>query len=436
MPGTDIISGYCIDVFVAAVNLLPYPIPYKFIPFGDGHQNPNYNKLVELVASGDFDAAVGDISIVTNRTKIVDFTQPYIDSGLVILAPVKQHHSDAWAFLQPFTVEMWCVTGVFFLVVGAVVWILEHRINDQFRGPPKRQIVTVFWFSFSTLFFAHKETTVSTLGRAVLIIWLFVVLIIQSSYTASLTSILTVQHLSSPVKGIDSLIHSNDPIGIQVGSFAENYLVEELGIARSRLKVLGTPEEYARALELGPSNDGVAAVIDEQPYIEIFLSTECSFAIVGSQFTRNGWGFAFPRDSSLAVDLSTAILALSENGDLQRIHDKWLTRSGCTQSTDLESDRLDLGSFWGLFLICGMACTVALIIYFFLMLRQFLRHYPVEETDSSGQGSSRSARSLHSFFSFVDEKEEDVKNRSKRKQMQQAGNNNADIESEHRFVSP
>lgn len=51
-PGTDTIDGYCIDVFVAAVRLLPYPVPYKFIPFGDGHQNPNYNNLVELVASG------------------------------------------------------------------------------------------------------------------------------------------------------------------------------------------------------------------------------------------------------------------------------------------------------------------------------------------------------------------------------------------------
>ncbi|XP_038972452.1 LOW QUALITY PROTEIN: glutamate receptor 3.1-like [Phoenix dactylifera] len=436
MRGTDTIKGYCIDVFVAAINLLPYPVSYNFIPFGDGLENPSYNKLVELVASGDFDAAVGDIAIVTNRTKIVDFTQPYIESGLVILAPVKKHHSDAWAFLQPFTVKLWCVTGLFFLVVGAVVWILEHRINDQFRGPPKKQVATVFWFSFSTLFFAHREKTVGTLGRAVLIIWLFVVLIIQSSYTASLTSILTVKQLSSPLKGIDSLIRSEEPIGIQVGSFTENYLVEELGISRSRLKVLGTPEQYARALELGPSNGGVAAVIDERPYVEAFLSTQCRFAIVGSEFTRSGWGFAFPRDSPLAVDLSTAIVALSENGDLQRIHDKWLTRSACiSQNSDLESDQLDLGSFWGLFLICGMACTVALIIYFLLMVRQFIRHYPLEETDSSGQGSSRS-RSLHSFFSFVDEKEEDVKNRSKRKQMQKAGSNGADIESEDKFVSP
>lgn len=131
----------------------------------------------------------------------------------------------------------------------------------------------------------------STLGRVVLIIWLFLVLILQSSYTASLTSILTVQQLSSPVKSIDSLIASNEPIGFQVGSFTENYLVEELGISRSRLKALGTPNDYVRALELGPKKGGVAAVVDERPYIELFLSIQCEFAIVGSEFTKNGWGF-------------------------------------------------------------------------------------------------------------------------------------------------
>lgn len=139
--------------------------------------------------------------------------------------------------------------------------------------------------------FISGEDTVSTLGRAVLIIWMFVVLIIQSSYTASLTSILTVQQLSSPIKGIDSLITSDEPIGFQVGSFAEDYMVEVLNIRRSRLKPLGSPEEYASALELGPNNGGVAAVVDERAYVDLFLATKCKFSIVGSEFTKSGWGF-------------------------------------------------------------------------------------------------------------------------------------------------
>nr|GFC88884.1 glutamate receptor 3.3 isoform X1 [Tanacetum cinerariifolium] len=37
IPGTNMSKGFCIDVFVAAVNLLPYAVPYQFIPYGNAH---------------------------------------------------------------------------------------------------------------------------------------------------------------------------------------------------------------------------------------------------------------------------------------------------------------------------------------------------------------------------------------------------------------
>ena len=153
------------------------------------------------------------------------------------------------------------------------------------------RLIPLFLFCFFGFLFYAGENTVSTLGRLVVIIWLFVVLIINSSYTASLTSILTVQQLSSPIKGIESLITSNDPIGYQTGSFARNYLSDELGIHASRLVPLNSPEDYAKALEDGPKKGGVAAVIDERAYIELFLSSRCEFSIVGQEFTKSGWGF-------------------------------------------------------------------------------------------------------------------------------------------------
>lgn len=117
------------------------------------------------------------------------------------------------------------------------------------------------------------------------------VLIINSSYTASLTSILTVQQLSSHIKGIESLRTSDERIGYQVGSFAEQYLSEELNISKSRLVPLGSPEEYAKELQRGSEKGGVAAVVDEHPYIELFLSSQCTFRIVGQEFSKGGWGF-------------------------------------------------------------------------------------------------------------------------------------------------
>ena len=131
----------------------------------------------------------------------------------------------------------------------------------------------------------------STLGRLVLITWLFVVLIVSSSYTASLTSILTVQQMYSPIKGIESLKKINQPIGYQVGSYARRYLVEEIGLNESMLKSLGTPEEYSAQLQLGPKNGGVAAVVDERPYVDLFMSSQCKFRVIGQEFTKAGWGF-------------------------------------------------------------------------------------------------------------------------------------------------
>lgn len=50
-PGTNMFKGYCIDVFNAAMNLLPYAVPHQLIAFGDGLKNPNGTELVSLITS-------------------------------------------------------------------------------------------------------------------------------------------------------------------------------------------------------------------------------------------------------------------------------------------------------------------------------------------------------------------------------------------------
>lgn len=114
------------------------------------------------------------------------------------------------------------------------------------------------------------------------------------------------QKLSSPIKGIQTLVTSDDPIGYQQGSFSRNYLINELGIHESRLIPLITPDHYVEALRRGPKNGGVAAVIDERAYVELFLSTRCEFSIVGQEFTKTAWGFV--SNSLTALDFSLFLL--------------------------------------------------------------------------------------------------------------------------------
>lgn len=395
--------GFCVDVFQNALKYLPYSVPYIFVLYGED-STPTYDDMIDQLANKVYDAVVGDVTITTKRMQKVDFTQPYTESGLVVVVPIKDTHSSyAWAFLRPFNRAMWLTTLAFFVFTGVVVWLLEHKKNRDFRGQPKKQIVTVLWFTFSTLFFSQREKTKSTLGRFVIIIWLFVVLIITSSYTANLTSILTVQQLIPTIQGINSLQATNVPIGYQTGSFARDYLIS-LNIAKERLKPLPSIAAYAEALTLGPYAGGVAAIVDELPYVQVFLaSQQCHFTIAGQEFTKGGWGFAFPKDSELAVDMSTAILTLSEGGQLQKIHDMWLSTDTCTSNgSEADSSQLSLNSFWGLFLITGLASIASLLVYMIRLLRQFSqRNLPSQPPARTL--SSRSAIFLKSFASYVDE---------------------------------
>lgn len=127
----------------------------------------------------------------------------------------------------------------------------------------------------------------------------------------------------------------------------------------------------------------------------------------------------------MAIDLSTAILQLSENGDLQRIHDKWLVKSACSMdNAELESDRLQLQSFWGLFLICGIVCFIALAIYCFQITRRLYRS-DLEQSDLSSSSASHSTR-LRRIISLMDERKEPSKRESKRRKVEKSSENGDD----------
>lgn len=128
--------------------------------------------------------------------------------------------------------------------------------------------------------------------------------------------------------------------------------------------------------------------------------------------------------------MSTALLTLSENGKLQKIHDKWLKRKSCSlQNSEEDSDQLQLRSFWGLFLVCGVACFVALAIYFCLTLQSFIRfnrrsrdmynENSIDQLPSSIRATTTSER-IKRFLSFADEKADISRNKLKRKQMESA----------------
>ncbi|KAL5973939.1 hypothetical protein ACLOJK_030598 [Asimina triloba] len=357
------VTGFCIDVFEAVRKKLPYAIPHEFVPFEDANGNlaGTYNDLIYQVYLLNIDMVVGDMTIVANRSLYVDFTLPYTQSGVSMVVPVKvQPSKNAWIFLKPLSRNLWLMAGAGFAFTGFAVWILEHRINEDFRGPPAHQLGVMFWYSFSTLVFAQREKVFNNWSRLVVIVWVFVVL--------------------PTITDVDDLIRNGDFVGYQQGSFVGG-LLKRLKFDDSKLKAYSTPEQYADALSKGSRNGGVAAIFDEIPYIQLFLGKYCGqYMMVGPTSRTDGFGFAFPRGSPLAPDFSRAILTVTESDEITRIEEKWFgSRASCNSDTTngSGSGSLTLDSFWGLFVITGSASTLALLVF---TARFLYQHWDVPVT--------------------------------------------------------
>ncbi|KAI3689372.1 hypothetical protein L2E82_47327 [Cichorium intybus] len=400
-------SGFCIDVFKAVIEALPYDVPYKFIAYENSNGEPtDYNDFVHQIVLKKFDMVVGDVTILWNRSNHVEFTLPYSESGVSMLVPVKVDDSkDTWIFMRPLEKKLWLTIGGFFIYIGFVVWVLEHRVNKEFRGPPHQQLGMIFWFSFSTLVFAHKEKTISNLSRFVVIMWIFVVLVLTSSYTASLASMLTVQKLRPTLTNISQLKARGDYVGYQDGSFVGGML-KAMGFPDDKLKKYTNTTEFANALLNGTTKNGVSAIVDEVPYLKMLQANKSrKYAMVGPTYKTAGFGFAFPKGSPLVTDFSTAILKVIE-GQMSNISDKWFRDEADYpgKNEDVEHfDKLTLESFKGLFFVAGLSSTSALIVFWLMLLYE-----NKEILVSNGSVHSKLMAIIQSFDDKKDQKAAEI----------------------------
>ncbi|XP_062193183.1 glutamate receptor 2.8-like [Phragmites australis] len=362
-------TGYAIDVFEEVLKQLPYAVPYEYVAFdNEGVKSGSYNDFVYQVHLGIYDAAIGDITIRYNRTSYADFTLPYTESGVAMIVPVKNDkNKNTWVFLKPLTTDLWFGSIAFFIYTGIVIWLLERRINNaELTGSFFRQLGIAIYFSF----FADRERVDSILSRLVVIVWVFVLLVITSSYTANLSSILTVQQLQPTVTDVHELLRKGEYVGYHKGSYVRD-LLEALGFDRRNIRAYETSDDFIDALSKGSKNGGISAVIHEVPYIKIFLADHCKgYTMVGPIYKSEGFGFAFPKRSPMVNDFSRAILSITEGDAIIQIEKKWIgDQHACeNDGTIASSSSLNFKSFSGLFVVTGIASTSALLIALVMLL--------------------------------------------------------------------
>ncbi|PWA65095.1 ionotropic glutamate receptor, metazoa, Periplasmic binding protein-like I [Artemisia annua] len=277
-------TGFSVDVFNTCIRGLKYDVAYELIPFVFG----TYDDLVKNVLSKEIDAILGDSTILANRSQYVDFTATYTDLGIGMLVKIN-HNKDMWIFLKPFNVNLWLTIVAFAILTG--------------------------------------ERRSSNLARLVEFVWLLIVLVLISSYTATLTSMLTVEQFKKTLVTINNVNY-------------EDY----------RNRPFISYGDYAEALSRGGKHGGADAIIEEIPYIKMFLGKYNSgdYAMISSQPSSSGFGFIFQKGSPLATDMSSQIAKIREDGTLGLLEKKWFEEQFLSfKDPKTDPKTLNFGRFGG-----------------------------------------------------------------------------------------
>ncbi|KAK1428539.1 hypothetical protein QVD17_17375 [Tagetes erecta] len=336
-----IAKGFCIDVFKAAVKGLRLSYVFVPAPVNKPPHTEAYNRIIYDVYNKTYDAVVGDMTITANRSKYVDFTISFTDIGVGVIARAPQRK--LWWFLKPLDMYMWVATTCSFLTLGVTIWFIEHPTNTTFQG---------------------TELS-SNLSRLLVMVWLFIVLIMVACFGAALSSMLTVQQIRLTQSGLD--------IGYHAGSFIDESLVNKSKLNDPDFKPYGSLAEYAKALN---KKGGVVAIMDEFPYIKLFLAKYGSnYSLISYKPTTNGFGFAFPKGSKLVHDISREIAKLREQGELLKLEKIWFKKDLSSLPEDYQEVNhlaiLTLHNFRGLFYVGGVILAFVTLV---LLLPCVFRH--------------------------------------------------------------
>lgn len=261
--------------------------------------------LLAAVEHHEIDVAVAALTITADREQTMDFTHPIYSTGLSIATRTRSG-SDFGAVVS--ALVTWdlvkVLAGLFLLLAasGAVVWLAERRENPgQFGGSPVHGLGAGLWWSavtMTTVGYGDKAP-ITPLGRMVALAWMFAAIIVFSFFTASVTSTLTVQRLSTAIAG------PNDLATARVGTVPSS--TSELYLNRRHLpfESMASVTEGVKAVDDG---DLDAMVYDAPQLRYIAKQLGGDVVVLPGTFQRQDYGFAVPPDSPLREQINRALL--------------------------------------------------------------------------------------------------------------------------------
>jgi len=309
--------GFDIDLWREIARIASIDYTLRRVPF---------DELMRDMEAAEPDARVAGLAGITvneEREERMDFSHPYMRSGLRILA-----HSDATpqlirlgrVFLDS-GASVWMMYLVAFLVLCSHLLYFAERNTKSLSPTYFPGIFEAAWCVLATMTTVGygDVTPHSWRGRFAAFLVMVTGIGLFGIVVAEMSAGLTLQQLGSDIAGPEDL--RGKTVATVAGSTSVN-VASRLGA-----RVIERPtidDAYADA------RSGAAdAVVFDAPtllyYMTIAHPTDLGFA--GETFDEQVYAIAFPEGSALREPVNRALLAIEESGVYARIYQKWFGTS-------------------------------------------------------------------------------------------------------------
>ncbi|RWS31617.1 glutamate receptor ionotropic: NMDA 2B-like protein [Leptotrombidium deliense] len=423
-------SGFCIDLLQMFADDLKFS--YELNRVEDGNwgvlNNGTWNGLIAELLNHKADVVVTSIKINSDRQSYVDFTVPFLETGITVVVAKKTGIISPKAFLEPFDVVSWIMILLISIQIAAFAiflfeWLSPSGYNMSMRPPRdhKFSLFRTYWLVWAILFGAAVPINCPRgyTARFMSNVWATFAVVFLAIYTANLAAFMITRENFYDFSGIEDTRLVNpyltDP-PLKFGTIPNGNT--EAVLKRNKPKMQSYMKKYNRS----SGQEGVKAVkrgeLDAFIYDAVVLDyltgqdNDCRLLTVGSWYAMTGYGFAFPKKSKYLAKFNEKMIEYRENGDLERLRKFWF-QGACKPSKRKGkiSKPLDVNQFMSAFLLlgCGILLTIVLLALEHFYFRYCRRYLSKADRGGCVQLISMSMAKSLSFQSAVNETQDIAK---------------------------
>ncbi|XP_060833233.1 glutamate receptor ionotropic, NMDA 2B isoform X8 [Bombus pascuorum] len=395
-------SGFCIDLLQKFSEEIGFT--YELVRVEDGKwgtlENGKWNGLIADLVNRKTDMVMTSLMINSEREAVVDFTVPYMETGIAIVVAKRTGIISPTAFLEPFDTASWMLVGIVAIHAATIMillfeWLSPSGFNMKKNPSPNHRFsfCRTYWLVWAVLFQAavHIDSPRGFTARFMTNVWALFAVVFLAIYTANLAAFMITREEFHEFTGVDdhrlAKPWSHKPM-FKFGTIPWSHTDSTLA------KYFKEMHAYMKKFNKSSVAEGIEAVISGEMDAFIYDGTvldylvaqdeDCRLLTVGSWYAMTGYGLAFSRNSKYLQMFNKRLLDYRDNGDLERLRRYWMTGT-CKPGKEVQksSDPLALEQFLSAFLLLMMGILLAAV---FLLLEYLYFKYVRQHLARSDRG--------------------------------------------------